>query len=916
MRPLTSLHLLVVGLVASGAMTSDLEGRLQTMQPKAGSPLAVSRDAVFAIGSDEKQIVTRPADLSGPWRPVQAQGGFSRVRGLAVSGQGLFVSDSADEAVYRVDLTTGQRITLFSEGPLRNPGSLAVARDVFVADDLTFKIYRIRGGQAHEIAMDKEMRTGRPLSLAAYGDDLFVSSPDGVISELRGVGRANLDVPQQSATQSYREKRSMEPLTFTVQKRAFPDIASPADIAIWKGVVYVIDDKLQNVFAFSRHDQRPVRLARGPASKPIVPGSIGINDTALYVMHGTELQRWPRLIPAEVHLRAAELSESMSRVYEYLRERDILPVRKVPFEQSVAGTLKRHRVILAGYPTSLDALLCRLNPGLCDTDNKIKYLRNGADLWVPDLHSENYVDAVPVKLQGKESLGEIADRRVTSPEFGEWKTELRLRELNESQLTRVKETSAREVRTGDYMTPVEYVRYLVPTVAGDASGSGALKRLETQFEGLRVVSLEERAPTSAGKSGFSQDPDLATLKAQYSAMLAKIDYLAPTGAPSLAKVGVAEEFIDLEHPDLQLALMAQDGVAPVPAATPPAAGVKYQIRAFQRTDHGTAVAGLIGARGTGFEHVGLAPKAILLPLRNGDPAIGEDIRRARLRGVFLFNISAHYDRNVIPQSLLTAVDQYRDSLFIVAAGNDLKFGANEEVCGAFMVYPACWHDRKNVLVVTATTVNGDVVLPAEPTQNGANWSGKAVHLAAPGIGYHASAVGTSYVPVRGSSFATPLVTATAALLYAQSVTKPEPWAIKQRLIATADPEPGLAGKVMGGRLNVRRALSNLSFAVLTRQVRQPDNTQRTETERIVLDIGQITVRLETGDDLPLGLRQLRRVHKYGNGYRVVYVTGDQLAVIENVTFTSDQNAQFRAMTETGAAITVNLLEWADFVAPF
>jgi subtilisin family serine protease len=684
--------------------------------------------------------------------------------------------------------------------------------------------------------------------------------------------------------------------------------------------VYVVDANLQSVFAFSRHDQRPVRLARGPVSKPAVPSSVAVNDSALYILSGNELQRWPRLVPAEVHLRLASVSESMSRVYEYLGERDILPVRRVRFEQNIERTLKQNRVILAGYPATLDRLLCQLNPGLCDGGGKIKRLPSGIDLLVPDLYSENYVDAVAVLLRGDESLGQVADKRVTSPEFAEWKSEQRLKELNESQLAREKAGSARDVKSGQYMTPVEYVRYLVPAVAGDASGTGPLKRLESVFEGLRVISLEERPPTSASARGLPglQEPDLGTLKVQFAALLAKIDYFAPTGAPSLAKVGIAEEFIDPGHADLQSALMAQDGVQPVPAAAaPPPASIKYLIRSFQKSDHGTMVAGLIGARASGFDHGGLAPKAMLLPLRNVEPAIGEDIRRARLRGVFIFNVSAHYDVNVIPQSLRAAIEQYQDSLFIVAAGNDLVLGANSEVCRDFLVFPACWHDKKNVLVVTATTVDGDVILAASKEHKGANWSGSSVHLGAPGVGYHAPAVGNSYAPVQGSSFATPLVTATAALLYAQSVARPEPLSIKQRLIATADPEPGLAGKLVGGRLNVRRALMNLGFGVLTRSVPQPDNTTTTETERIVLEDGRITVRQPNGNDMPIQVRQLRRVHRYGNGYRIVYVDHrNQLDVLENVNFTTEQDAKFGATTEAGAVITVNLVEWADFVAPF
>lgn len=931
-----SLRWLTVGIVSFIGSVVGLDGQpapvrqpsrpsLQlsgapSQMPMIGSALAVTPDSVYAIAQDQRRVIVRPADLSEPWRALDFAGAFTRVGGLAAQPGGLFVTDSADGAVYRIDLRTRERAAIYRDGPLRSPGSIAVARDVFVADDSTFKLYRIRDDQAREIALDKEVGKDRPLSLAGSGDDLLVSSPDGLISEFRGLGRADPEQsqsPRQQSSQIYRDKRSLEPLVFTLQRRAFPDIEQPTDIAMWKGVVYIVDAGHKSVFAFSRHDQRPVRLSRGPRARIANPTSLAVNEQALFVLNGNELQRWPRLIPAEVHLRITSVSEAMSLVYDYLRDRNILPVRQVRLEQNVEHTLKKNRVILAGYPASLTSLLCLLNAGLCDKSGKIKPLQPGEPLWVPDLYSENYVDAIPVTLNGRESLGQVADRRVTSEEFAGWKSEERLKELNESQLARAKVGAARDVRSGEYMTPVEYIRYLVPAVAGDASGSGPLKKLEGVFEGLKVVPLDERAPTSAsGSEPTQQEPDLKALKLQFEAMLSRIDYFSPLTTPIPTKVGVAEEFIDTSHPDLQNALMRQDGVQPVPAALPPASGVKYQIRSFQKPDHGTMVAGLIAARETGFEHRGLAPKAMLLSLRSPDPAIGEDIRRAMLRGIRLFNISAHYNLNVIPASLLAAIDQYPKALFIVAAGNDLVMGSNEEVCRTFLVYPACWHDKKNVLVVTATTSEGTAVLPpAGVGQLGANWSGKAVHLAAPGEGYHAPAIGSSYAPVRGSSFATPLVTATAALIYAQSVTEPEPWTIKQRLIATADPQTGLAGRVVSGRLNVRRALSDLGLGVLTRQVRGPDNTSKTEVERIVIDAGQITVRQADGEDRIIAVRKLRRVHQYGHGYRIVYVDRDTLDVLEGASFTTEQNAQFEATREGGGMIMVNLLEWMDFVAP-
>jgi Subtilase family len=267
-----------------------------------------------------------------------------------------------------------------------------------------------------------------------------------------------------------------------------------------------------------------------------------------------------------------------------------------------------------------------------------------------------------------------------------------------------------------------------------------------------VVSFEERpaSATAADVERNTEEVTLASLKAEFEAMLEKVDYFAPSTFFLPLKVGIAEKFIDRDHPDFLNAWMPPDGtVQPTPVGGDTPMAVEYRIRPFDDNDHGTMVAGLIGARVTGFKYTGLAPKAMLLPLQSTDPAIGDDIRQAFLRGVRLFNISAHYNPNVIPSSLQQVIESYPTALFIVAAGNDVRLGEDKEVCGVFSVYPACWHDKKNVLVVTATNAAGDLVLPPKGSLKGANWSRKAVHLAAPGEGYHAPAVGRSYAPVRG-----------------------------------------------------------------------------------------------------------------------------------------------------------------------
>ena len=373
MRAATSLSWLTVTIVAISGLTPTLEGGVEPTQrssppiaetrvmPAAGSALAASNDAVFAIAADGRQILTRPADLSGPWRVLQVEGQFSRLRGLAINGRDLFASDSGDEAVYHIELATGRRTTLFEEGPLRNPGSLAVARDVFVTDDLTFKLYRIRNGQVREIALEKDKNVGKDKPLSARGlrrrsVRFFTRRSDLRVPRSRA--RRSRAVPVASA--DFRRHLSRETFTGTAGLHA-SEAGVPGHRPAIRHRNLERCRLCRRQQAAERLRVQPSRSAAGQAGA--WPGLEASNSQqphgqrrGLYILHGNELQRWPRLIPAEVHLRLVSVSESMSRVYEYLRERDILPVKRVAVrtEHRIhAQTESRHPRRLPGNPRSL-----------------------------------------------------------------------------------------------------------------------------------------------------------------------------------------------------------------------------------------------------------------------------------------------------------------------------------------------------------------------------------------------------------------------------------------------------------------------------------------------------------------------------------------------------------------------------------
>jgi subtilisin family serine protease len=887
-----------------------------------GSPLLADDSSVFAIAADRQTILVRPADLVKPWEPLPTARRFGHIEGLAREDAALYVLDGEGPSVFRLDRASGAIDLVHQGAPLQHPNDIVVSKDVFVADGS--RLWRLSKSDEPRLVPLRASRSAQgQMFLAATENSLLVSYPaEARIDEYRVSGRSG-GATKWAAVQRKADPSDLGDVVDTVQKSAFPEIKHPTRLAYHRGIVYVVDaSESPALYAFGRHDQRAVRLVRNGTDEGAA-SSVAVTRQSIYVQHGAELQRWPRLVPAQVVLPPSNLSAIMTRIYRYLLENRILPARAVTVEQNIERTLRANRVLLGAYVADITPILCQLNRGLC-LKGDLRSVHEGEPFSIPDVNSESFVDvSEPMPVDRGKTLGDTVDRRVVSQEFTSYRSEEKLRELNEKEAYQSK-TPLRERTDGVFVVPTEYVRYVVPIVASDAPpAAGPLLRITKEYEGVKIQSQEERLAMAYGSGGAGQPPpppQWEELKSEWSQLLQTIEYADPAQPLGTAKVGIAEEFVDEQHPDFvdqgASAWIAEDAsLSAEPAGVVPSMQA-YRIRDFDRTDHGTMIGGVIGARHMEFQASGgLAPRALLFHIHSSDPQIGEDIRRSFLRGVHIFNISAHFGKDRIPSSLEERVRLHPTALFVVAAGNDVVPGRDLEICNGLLAYPVCWADRKNVLVVTATNAAGDTVLAPITTQDpviaGANWSPSAVHVAAPGVGFHAPGMNKSYVPARGSSFATPLVTALAALLYGERVF--EPWAIKQRIIATADPVSGLNGKVFAGRINVRQAIQDISDSIF---IRKPRNGNPGQTLHADVDTAsRITVRFDDGSDKVIRLADVRRVQRQGNRYRVIYVDRDSIR-IDMVTFPTDLSSRISANAkDTGASIKINLIEWDDFIAP-
>jgi membrane-anchored mycosin MYCP len=197
--------------------------------------------------------------------------------------------------------------------------------------------------------------------------------------------------------------------------------------------------------------------------------------------------------------------------------------------------------------------------------------------------------------------------------------------------------------------------------------------------------------------------------------------------------------------------------------------------------HGTFVAGIIAAqRKQGIGVAGVAPGAMILPIRQANSSsdgtssgLAASIRAAVDGGAKVINISAS---SFFPNDELRAAVTYataKDVLLVASASNEAKEGNPK-------AYPAAYPD---VVAVGAIGQDGQRTDYSE--------TGDFLDLVAPGEKVISlSRGGKGHLVDDGTSYATPFVTATAALVraYHPNLTAAQ---VKRRLEQTAD-HPGTA----------------------------------------------------------------------------------------------------------------------------
>jgi membrane-anchored mycosin MYCP len=288
------------------------------------------------------------------------------------------------------------------------------------------------------------------------------------------------------------------------------------------------------------------------------------------------------------------------------------------------------------------------------------------------------------------------------------------------------------------------------------------------------------APAAATVVGCEAAGRSSTIReTPYAQQRYDLDRLAPLATGDGVTVAVIDSGVDGDHPQLRGQVAdGQDFLRNRPDGLQDCKG------------HGTGVAGVIAARpagGVGFR--GLAPKTRILPIRvterteeqqqtTGDPQDDIDgfaaaIDAAVDSGADIINLSLTLGTD--DRGVRAAIDRaLGDDVVIVAAvGNGGRSNRSNPT-----PYPAAYPGVLGVGAITAAGTRADF-----------SQHGSYVDVMAPGEGIVTTAAGGGHQVRAGTSFATPFVSATAALIR-QRFPDLRGEDVVHRIIDTADPAPG------------------------------------------------------------------------------------------------------------------------------
>jgi subtilisin family serine protease len=301
-----------------------------------------------------------------------------------------------------------------------------------------------------------------------------------------------------------------------------------------------------------------------------------------------------------------------------------------------------------------------------------------------------------------------------------------------------------------------------------------------QPEGVRA---EPRAAVAAG----GDDP---YRRAQWYVGTMGLPRVWASGKVTRAvRVAVVDSGVDAAHVDLKGVVEAGYNAIAPGSGTGDANG------------HGTMCAGLIAAvGGNGYGIHGAAPNARIVPVKVGDTvsSLVDGLTWAASNAeVVTMSLSV---KPTMPEYPVAVEALKRAAALVLAKGVPMVCSMGNTGDESRNV-PAAFagNELPNLIAVAATTKQDRWA----PFSTFGSWCS----VAAPGETVVTTGIGNQYLYARGTSFATPLVAATIALMLGAGLPR-DPGQIKRRLAATAADveEPGMDPRTGAGRIDAARAV--------------------------------------------------------------------------------------------------------------
>jgi subtilisin family serine protease len=306
---------------------------------------------------------------------------------------------------------------------------------------------------------------------------------------------------------------------------------------------------------------------------------------------------------------------------------------------------------------------------------------------------------------------------------------------------------------------------------------------------------------------------------QYGSQAAEAWAAGHTGSASVV-VGIIDEGIQFTHPDLEGQVWTNP-YDPVDGIDNDGNGYKDDVHGWDfdgnnnsiydggttgsLDDHGTHVAGTIGAKSNGLGVVGVNWNVTIISCKFLGRQGGNTANAVKACD-YLTDLKTRHGMNIVAsnnswggggysQAMYDAINRAntQNIVFVAAAGNGGTDGIGDNN-DAVASYPSNYTNA-NVIAVASITSTGGI-------SSFSNYGATSVDIGAPGSGIWSSTAYNMLSNFNGTSMATPHVTGGVAL-YASTHPGSSAATIKSAVLSSAVPTASLSGKcTTGGRLNI------------------------------------------------------------------------------------------------------------------